>query len=95
MRILKYLEQITKGKITKFKKISYLLNDEYTQYKFNKYIQYELIDKELTYNFLSYLRKDSDKLVIFFNGANMIVGNLSAFNSDDGLRLAFKLGFGF
>ncbi len=32
---------------------------------------------------------------IFFNGANMITGNLSAFNSDDGLRLAFKLGFGF
>ncbi len=32
---------------------------------------------------------------VFFNGANMIVGNISAFNSDDGLRLAFKLGFGF
>ncbi len=32
---------------------------------------------------------------LFFNGAGMLVGNLSAFNSDDGLRLAFKLGFGF
>jgi len=25
----------------------------------------------------------------------MINANLSAFNSDDGLRIAFKLGFGF
>lgn len=32
---------------------------------------------------------------LFFNGAGMLVGNFSAFNSDDGLRLAFKLGFGF
>jgi len=32
---------------------------------------------------------------VFFNGADMITGNISAFNSDDGLRLAFKLGFGF
>jgi len=32
---------------------------------------------------------------IFFNGADMITGNISAFNSDDGLRLSFKLGFGF
>ena len=32
---------------------------------------------------------------LFFNGANMITGNLSAFNSDDGLRLSFRLGFGF
>jgi len=32
---------------------------------------------------------------LFFNGADMIIGNISAFNSDDGLRLAFKLGFGF
>jgi hemolysin activation/secretion protein len=32
---------------------------------------------------------------IFFNGANKLVGNISAFNSDDGMRLAFRLGFGF
>ncbi|MFT5217272.1 MAG: hypothetical protein ACI83H_002409 [Glaciecola sp.] len=32
---------------------------------------------------------------LFFNGADMIIGNISAFNSEDGLRLAFKLGFGF
>ncbi len=32
---------------------------------------------------------------IFFNGADMITGNISAFNSDDGLRMSFKLGFGF
>ena len=32
---------------------------------------------------------------VFFNGANMITGNISAFNSDDGLRLSFRLGFGF
>lgn len=32
---------------------------------------------------------------IFFNGANMITGNISAFNSNDGLRLSFRLGFGF
>ncbi|WP_452599613.1 metallophosphoesterase [Pontimicrobium sp. MEBiC01747] len=32
---------------------------------------------------------------VFFNGAGMLVGNLSAFNSNDGLRVAFKLGFGF
>ncbi len=32
---------------------------------------------------------------VFFNGADMITGNLSAFNSDDGLRLSFRLGFGF
>ncbi|PTM11954.1 MAG: phosphoesterase [Bacteroidetes bacterium] len=32
---------------------------------------------------------------LFFNGADMIIGNISAFNGDDGLRLAFKLGFGF
>ncbi|WP_397363728.1 phosphoesterase [Olleya sp. R77988] len=32
---------------------------------------------------------------VFFNAAGMLVGNLSAFNSDDGLRLAFKIGFGF
>ncbi len=32
---------------------------------------------------------------IFLNGADMITGNLSAFNSDEGLRIAFKLGFGF
>ncbi len=31
----------------------------------------------------------------FFNGADMITGNLSAFNSNDGLRLSFGLGFGF
>ena len=32
---------------------------------------------------------------IFFNGADMIVGNLSAFFSEEGARLAFKIGFGF
>lgn len=32
---------------------------------------------------------------LFFNGADMIVGNISAFSSYDGLRLAFKIGFGF
>lgn len=32
---------------------------------------------------------------VFFNGANMITGNVSAFNSDDGVRFAFQLGFGF
>jgi len=31
----------------------------------------------------------------FVNMANMMSANMSAFNSDDGLRLAFKLGFGF
>ncbi|WP_332243885.1 metallophosphoesterase [Flavivirga spongiicola] len=32
---------------------------------------------------------------IFANAADIITLNLSAFNSDDGLRLAFKMGFGF
>ncbi|MDO5968535.1 metallophosphoesterase [Flavivirga aquimarina] len=32
---------------------------------------------------------------IFANVADMVTLNVSAFNSDDGLRLAFKLGFGF
>ena len=32
---------------------------------------------------------------IFFNAANMMTGNLSAFNSDDGLRIAFAMGFAF
>ncbi len=32
---------------------------------------------------------------VFVNFANMLTGNLSAFNSDDGVRLAFKMGFGF
>jgi hypothetical protein len=32
---------------------------------------------------------------IFINGANLITGNLSAFNSDDSLRIAFALGFTF
>lgn len=32
---------------------------------------------------------------VFANAADMITAHLSAFNSDDGLRLAFKLGFGF
>ncbi|MEP2935470.1 MAG: metallophosphoesterase [Gilvibacter sp.] len=32
---------------------------------------------------------------VFVNMANMLSANISAFNSDDGLRLAFKLGFGF
>lgn len=32
---------------------------------------------------------------VFVNAANMITGNISAFHSDDGLLLAFKLGFGF
>lgn len=32
---------------------------------------------------------------IFLNAANKITGNLSVFNSDDDLRLAFALGFGF
>ncbi|SHG99498.1 metallophosphoesterase [Winogradskyella jejuensis] len=32
---------------------------------------------------------------LFFSAYSMITGNLSAFSSDDGLRLAFRLGFGF
>lgn len=32
---------------------------------------------------------------VFANAADMITLNVSAFHSDDGLRLAFKLGFGF
>ena len=32
---------------------------------------------------------------IFANAADMMTLNISAFNSDDGLRLAFKVGFGF
>jgi hemolysin activation/secretion protein len=32
---------------------------------------------------------------IFVNMADMMTANISAFNSDDGIRLAFKLGFGF
>ena len=32
---------------------------------------------------------------VFLSLANMITTNISAFNSDDGLRLAFRLGFGF
>ncbi|AUP80194.1 metallophosphoesterase [Flavivirga eckloniae] len=32
---------------------------------------------------------------IFANAADMVTLNLSAFNSDDGVRLAFRLGFGF
>ena len=32
---------------------------------------------------------------IFFNAANMITGNFSAFNSNDGLRIAFAMGFNF
>ena len=32
---------------------------------------------------------------VFFNAANMMSGNISAFNSDDGLRLAVKFGFAF
>jgi len=32
---------------------------------------------------------------VFANAANMMTLNLSAFYSDDGLRLAFKMGFGF
>ncbi len=32
---------------------------------------------------------------LFFNGAGMIVGNLSVFSGNDGLRLGFKIGFGF
>ncbi|MEP5341677.1 MAG: metallophosphoesterase [Algibacter sp.] len=32
---------------------------------------------------------------IFANAADILTLNLSAFNSDDGLRLAFKVGFGF
>ena len=32
---------------------------------------------------------------IFTNAADIVTLNISAFNSDDGLRLAFKLGFGF
>ena len=31
----------------------------------------------------------------FVNMANMMNANISAFNSDDGLRIAFKMGFGF
>ena len=31
----------------------------------------------------------------FVNMANMMTANISAFNSDDGMRLAFKMGFGF
>ena len=32
---------------------------------------------------------------IFVNMANMMTANISAFNSDDGMRIAFKMGFGF
>ena len=32
---------------------------------------------------------------VFVNMANMMNANISAFNSDDGLRIAFRLGFGF
>ena len=32
---------------------------------------------------------------IFINFVDMVTGNISAFNSDDGLRIAFKIGFGF
>ena len=32
---------------------------------------------------------------IFFNAANMMTGNISAFNSNDGLRIAFAMGFAF
>ena len=32
---------------------------------------------------------------VFANAADILILNLSAFNSDDGLRLAFKVGFGF
>ncbi len=32
---------------------------------------------------------------LFINMANMLTGNISAFSSDDGLRIAFKMGFGF
>ncbi|WP_333780678.1 metallophosphoesterase [Tenacibaculum retecalamus] len=32
---------------------------------------------------------------IFFNAANMATANLSAFNSNDGLRIAFAMGFNF
>ncbi|PQJ76319.1 metallophosphoesterase [Polaribacter glomeratus] len=32
---------------------------------------------------------------VFFNAANMISGNISTFNSDDGLRVAFTFGFTF
>ena len=32
---------------------------------------------------------------VFANALDIFVLNLSAFNSDDGLRLAFKVGFGF
>ena len=45
--------------------------------------------------------EDSDKwnnslgAGIFANVADMMTANFTAFNSDDGLRLAFKLGFGF
>lgn len=31
----------------------------------------------------------------FFSAANMMTGNMSAFNSEDGLRIAFQIGFGF
>jgi hypothetical protein len=31
----------------------------------------------------------------FVNFAGLAAGNFSIFNGDDGLRLAFKLGFGF
>lgn len=46
-------------------------------------------------------KEDSDKWNnsfgggLFVNMAEMMTANISAFNSDDGLRLAFKLGFGF
>ena len=32
---------------------------------------------------------------IFITAYNMLSANVSAFSSDDGLRLAFRLGFGF
>lgn len=32
---------------------------------------------------------------VFINFADMMTGNISAFNSDEGMRFAFKMGFGF
>lgn len=69
MRILIYLERITNGKIKKFKITNYIDDNKVWNVEFNKYNQYKYECNKLQYDFLTYLRKDSDKLVVFFNGA--------------------------
>ena len=56
------------------------------------------IDDELVLNsnsFNSSMWNSSIGGGVFANAADILTLNLSAFNSDDGLRLAFKVGFGF